>query len=338
MIIIDGSHGEGGGQILRSSLSLSLITGRPFQINNIRAGRRKPGLMRQHLTALNAASEIGGADITGNFIGSTSVQFIPGTITPGNYHFAVGTAGSCTLVLQTILPALLTAETSSQLTLEGGTHNPFAPPFDFLDKVFLPIINRMGPKITANLECAGFYPAGGGKLGISITPAQSLTRIDIMERGRIKNRRARAIVAKLPKKIAERELKIIKDKLSWEQEFLHIEEIKDAIGPGNVLFIEIESEHITEVFTGFGQKRVSAEKVAAIAVKAAKEYLGADVPVGRCLADQLLIPMALAQGGKFLTLAPSLHTLTNAEILKKFLDINISINQIDNGKWKVEIK
>ncbi|MDM8537099.1 RNA 3'-terminal phosphate cyclase [Desulfobacterales bacterium HSG17] len=338
MITIDGSQGEGGGQILRSSLSLSLVTGKPFQINNIRAGRRKPGLMRQHLTALNAAAEIGGTEITGNVIGSSSVQFIPGTITPGNYHFAVGTAGSCTLVLQTILPALLTAKKVSKLTLEGGTHNPFAPPFDFLDKAFLPVINKMGPKITANLECAGFYPAGGGRFCVNINPSESLSKIEIMEQGKIINRRARAIVAKLPRKIADRELKVVKEKLSWAREFLHFEEIKEAAGPGNILSIEIESEHISEVFTGFGQKGVSAENVAARASKSAKEYLGTDVPVGRYLADQLLIPMALAGGGKFITLAPSRHTFTNAEILKKFLDIDILITQIDNGKWEVEIK
>ncbi|QTA81999.1 RNA 3'-terminal phosphate cyclase [Desulfonema limicola] len=338
MIIIDGSHGEGGGQILRSSLVLSMITGTPFQINKIRANRKKPGLMHQHLTALNAAAKIGNAEVTGNFIASSSVKFVPGTISPGNYHFAVGTAGSCTLVLQTILPALLTAKARSSLILEGGTHNPFAPPFDFLEKTFLPVINKMGASVKANLECPGFYPAGGGKFVVNINPAKTLSKIDIMERGLVKKSSAKAVVAKLPLKIAAREIKVVKDKLSWDKDLLYIEEIKDAKGPGNILSIEIESENITEVITGFGQKGITAEKVAGKAVKAAKEYLEADIPVGSYLADQLLIPMALAGGGRFLTLVPSSHTLTNAEILKRFLDINILISQRDNKRWEIEIK
>lgn len=338
MINIDGSFGEGGGQILRSSLSLSMVTGKPFQINNIRAGRRKPGLMRQHLTALNAAAKISNADVSGNNIGSTCVQFTPGKTSPGDYHFAVGTAGSCTLVLQTILPALLTAPGQSKLILEGGTHNPFAPPFDFLNKAFLPVINRMGPEVTASLECAGFYPAGGGRFSVDIKPAETLNKININQRGRTKNRNAKAVVAKLHRKIADRELKVVKEKLSWPRESLQVEEIKNASGPGNILTIEIESENICEVFTGFGQRGVRAEKVAAKAVKQAKEYLAADVPVGRFLADQLLIPLAMAGGGSFSTLGPSRHTLTNADILQKFLDIKIEINQVDNKKWNIEIK
>jgi RNA 3'-terminal phosphate cyclase (ATP) len=163
MITIDGSYGEGGGQILRTSLALSLVTGKPFSINNIRAGRKKPGLMRQHLTAVNAAAEIGSAAIKGNRIGSQEFTFEPEMIKPGNFHFAIGSAGSCTLVFQTILPALIIAGGPSEIILEGGTHNPFAPPFDFLAKAFLPVINRMGPKVDAVLEKPGFYPAGGGR-------------------------------------------------------------------------------------------------------------------------------------------------------------------------------
>ena len=137
MIILDGSMGEGGGQILRTSLAMSLVTGKSFRIENIRAGRKKPGLMRQHLTAVNAAVEIGQAEVTGNAIGSQDLEFAPKTIKPGTYSFAIGTAGSCTLILQTILPALLVADGKSEITLEGGTHNPYAPPYDFLAKSFL---------------------------------------------------------------------------------------------------------------------------------------------------------------------------------------------------------
>ena len=164
MITIDGSYGEGGGQILRTSLALSLVTGKPFSIHNIRAGRKNPGLMRQHLTAVNAAAEIGKAAIKGNSIGSQAFTFNPETIKSGNFHFAIGSAGSCTLVFQTVLPALMISGGPSEIILEGGTHNPFAPPYDFLEKAFLPVINRMGPRVDAVLEKPGFYPAGGHPL------------------------------------------------------------------------------------------------------------------------------------------------------------------------------
>ena len=336
MITIDGSFGEGGGQILRTSLALSLVTGKPFTIRGIRAGRKKPGLMRQHLTAVNAAAEIGQAAIEGNRIGSQAFTFKPEMIKPGNYHFAIGSAGSCTLVFQTILPALLIAGEPSEIILEGGTHNPFAPPFDFLEKAFLPVINRMGSRVDAILEKPGFYPAGGGRFKVSIRPA-GLNRIDLLERGNIIHKTARASVANLPVKIANRELKVIREKLEWSRELLKAVNVENSQGPGNILTVEIESDNITEVFTGFGEKGISAEKVAKRAVKAVQEYLAFDVPVGRYLADQLLIPMALAGGGKFRTLSPTKHTTTNAEIIKKFLDVDIAINEYDQNRWEIEI-
>ncbi len=336
MITIDGSFGEGGGQILRTSLALSLITGKPFSIHSIRAGRKKPGLMRQHLTAVNAAVEIGRAAIEGNRIGSQAFTFEPKSIEAGNFHFAIGSAGSCTLVFQTILPALLIADKPSEIILEGGTHNPFAPPFDFLEKAFLSIINRMGPRINAALEKPGFYPAGGGRFRVSINPA-GLNRIDLLERGNIINKTARAAVANLPVNIANRELKVIREKLEWDKKRLSAVEVENSQGPGNILTVEIESENVTEVFTGFGEKGVSAEKVANRTVRSVQEYLAVNVPVGRYLADQLLIPMALAGGGKFRTLSPTKHTITNAEIIKKFINVEIAINEYDRNRWEIEI-
>ena len=336
MITIDGSYGEGGGQILRTSLALSLVTGKPFSIRNIRAGRKKPGLMRQHLTAVNAAAEIGLAALEGNRIGSLAFTFEPEMIKPGNYHFAIGSAGSCTLVFQTILPALIIAGEPSEIMLEGGTHNPFAPPFDFLERAFLPVINRMGPRVDAVLEKPGFYPAGGGRFRVSINPA-GLNRLDLLERGNIINQTVRASVANLPVSIANRELKVIREKLEWGGELLEAVEVENSKGPGNILIVEIESENITEVFTGFGEKGVSAEKVAKRAVKSVQEYLAFNVPVGRYLADQLLIPMALAGGGKFRTLSPTKHTITNAEVIKKFIDVEIAMNEYDQNRWEIEI-
>jgi RNA 3'-terminal phosphate cyclase (ATP) len=336
MITIDGSYGEGGGQILRTSLALSLVTGKPFSIHNIRAGRKKPGLMRQHLTAVNAAAKIGNAAVKGNSIGSQAFTFGPETIKPGHFHFAIGSAGSCTLVFQTVLPALMIAGGPSEIILEGGTHNPFAPPYDFLKKVFLPVINRMGPGVEAVLEKPGFYPAGGGRFKVSVEPA-GLNRLDLLERGSILHKTAFAAVANLPVKIANRELKVVREKLDWNREQLNVVDVENSQGPGNILTLEIESENIVEVFTGFGQRGVSAEKVANRTVKAVREYLAHDVPVGRHLADQLLIPMAMAGGGRFRTLSPSKHTTTNIEIIKKFLDLEISLNKNDQNQWEIEI-
>lgn len=338
VIEIDGSFGEGGGQILRTSLALSLVTGRPFRINKIRAGRKKPGLLHQHLTAVKAAATISRAQVRGNDIGSPKLYFAPGTVKHGRYHFAVGTAGSCTLVLQAILPALATVDIGSELILEGGTHNPFAPPFDFLDKAILPIMNLIGFSITAMLKRPGFYPAGGGKIMVSIQAAGKLSQIDLLDRGKIKRKQATAIVAKLPVSIAERELMIIRKNLSVDPECLLVEEITDSRGPGNVLIVEIESEHITEIFTGFGMRGIRAEQVAERTGAEVLEYLSADVPVGKHLADQLLIPVALAGGGKFKTLSPTEHTITNVEVLKRFLDIDISVSETEPKTALIEIK
>lgn len=325
MITIDGSNGEGGGQILRTSLAMSLVTGKPVRIHAIRARRAKPGLMRQHLTALTAAAEIGRADVTGAEIGSREIAFSPRQVTPGNYHFAVGTAGSTMLVLQTVLPALLTAGAPSTLVLEGGTHNPMAPPFDFVQRVFVPIINRMGPAVTAVLDRPGFYPAGGGRCTVSVQPAEKLAPFEILERGAIHRRRARAIVSALPPHVAKRELQVVRRRLGWEEHCLAVETVRDARGPGNIVSIEIESENITEVFTGFGAPRVRAETVAQQAADQARRYLAAEVPVGEHLADQLLIPLALAGAGAFKTLPLSRHTLTNIEVLKSFIDFDVTI-------------
>src|SRR6185436_13785565 len=174
MISIDGSFGEGGGQILRTALSLSLATGAPFRIENIRAQRPKPGLLRQHLTAVQAAAAVGRAHVEGHTAGSLALTFTPTGVFPGDYAFAVGTAGSATLVLQTILPPLLAAGGRTVVTLEGGTHNPWAPPFDFLKRVFLPIVNRLGPRVEVALERYGFYPAGGGRFSVTIDPSPEL--------------------------------------------------------------------------------------------------------------------------------------------------------------------
>ena len=333
---IDGSQGEGGGQIVRSSLALALVTGRPIVIENIRAGREKPGLMRQHLTAVRAAAEIGTAEVEGDAIGSRSLSFKPQTIQAGEYTFAVGTAGSATLVLQTVLPALLIADGPSKITLEGGTHNPWAPPFDFLTKAFFPLVNRMGPRVSAQLERHGFYPAGGGRFTVTIEPAESLAGFDLLERGDDADRRVTALVACLPARIGQREVDTIAAKTNWPPHAFHVDEITDSAGPGNVLMIEIASQHVTEIFTGFGRHGVKAEHIAEQVLKEVREYQAAGVPVGRYLADQLLLPLGIAAwqtGGRsqFRTLPLSRHSTTHIEILKQFLGCEIECETGDHA-------
>ncbi|HZS45583.1 MAG TPA: RNA 3'-terminal phosphate cyclase [Blastocatellia bacterium] len=338
MITIDGSYGEGGGQILRTSLALSLVTGKPFRIEKIRAGRKNPGLLRQHLTCVQAAKEIGQADTSGDALGSTHLTFVPAAIKPGDYAFAIGTAGSTTLVLQTVLPALMIADGNSSLILEGGTHNPFSPPFDFLRSAFLPILKRMGASVESMLVRPGFYPAGGGEIHFKIAPATKLEPIDLTQRGEIVARYGRAIVASLPKKIGEREIAVLGRKLSWNKEWLSVETLDNSRGPGNIVLAEILSENVTDVFTGFGERGVPAEAVAEKAVQSARRYLAAEVAVGEYLADQLLLPMALAGAGAFTTLPLSRHSMTNIDIIKHFLDVDIAVSSINNRSCTVVVK
>ncbi len=333
MIEIDGSKGEGGGQVLRSALSLAMVTGQPCRISNIRAGRKKPGLMRQHLTAVRAAQEIGGALVEGAEIGSGKLVFKPGAIRPGSYHFSIGTAGSCTLVFQCILPALLVADGPSELVLEGGTHNPKAPPFDFLDKTFLPLLRQMGANVVATLDRPGFYPASGGRIKITVEPAKVLRPIELLSLTNA-GLSARAVCAQLPGHIGRRELTVVQDKLQISDE--KVEQVQfDKYGPGNVLTIFVHSDQLTETFTGFGQRNVSAEKVAAGTVKEVRNYIQAASPVGPHLADQLLIPITLAGSGCIRTSRPTSHTLTNIEVIRQFLDIDFKVSKVSDLSWEI---
>jgi RNA 3'-terminal phosphate cyclase (ATP) len=335
MMVIDGSQGEGGGQILRTALGLSLVTGVPFRIVRIRAGRKKPGLLRQHLTAVEAAAQVGRAQVAGAALGSAQLTFTPSAVVAGEYHFSVGTAGSTTLVLQTVLPALLTAGARSVLTLEGGTHNPFAPPFDFLERVFFPLIRRMGPVVEADLVRPGFYPAGGGKFTVTIEPAEGLRGFELLERGDVVRRRAVATVSALPRDVGERELAVVKQRLGWPTETLALDEVADPRGPGNVLSLVLECAHAIEMVTAFGQRGVRAEAVAAEAVEAAERYLAAGVPVGEHLADQLLVPLALAGQGRFTTLTPTSHTRTNMEVIQRFLGVALTCEHVGDDQWLI---
>ncbi len=338
MLTIDGSHGEGGGQILRTSLGLSMCLHRPFRIINIRAARRQPGLRPQHLAAVQAAAAVTGATVDGDAIGSRVLSFVPGKIRPGVYRFDIGTAGSTTLVLHTVLPVLCTATDASHLTLVGGTHNPQAPTFEFLQRVFVPLIKCMGPKLSVRLDRPGYFPAGGGLLDVRIEPAAQLAPLHLPERGAVQTLRAWATVANLPEHIARRELAILKQRLRLVSNDLRFHIESEATGPGNVVSVEVACEHITEVFTGFGERGVRAETVAERLAHRVQRYLTADVAVGEHLADQLLVPMALAGVGSFVTLKPSPHALTNTDVIRRFMDIGIYLQELAPDRWRVEIR
>jgi len=323
LVHIDGS--VGGGQILRSALSLSALTGRSFVIDEIRKRRDRPGLMRQHLTAVNAAAEICGAAVLGGELGSTRLEFRPGPVRAGSYHFAISTAGSACLVLQTVLPPLMVADAPSELSFEGGTHNPLAPPYPFLDRVFLPVLERMGVGLARNLERPGFYPAGGGRFQLRVEPCAQLAPFNMLERGAMLSLHAEAHIANLPHHIATRELSTVKQQLSIEDHHLHLR-TPEAHGPGNVLLLIAEYEHANEMVVGFGEHAVRAERVAERACRAMQTYLRASAPVGEHLADQLLLPLAMAGEGSFRALTLSDHARTNMQVIQQFLPVRFAVS------------
>jgi RNA 3'-terminal phosphate cyclase (ATP) len=338
MITIDGSQGEGGGQVLRTALGLSVVTGRGFRIEKIRANRPKPGLRRQHLMCVQAAGQIGAADVQGDEVRSTEVTFVPRANLAGKYHFDIGTAGSTTLVLQTILPPLMVAGGPSTVILKGGTHNPMAPPYDFLSEAFRPVIERAGPRVTLHLERPGFFPNGGGELRVDIEPVPVLNPVEIVEKGKLLDRVGRIYLAGLPLHIAEREQLAVQKALGWDPKLFDMRFFDNHCGPGNVVCLVLRHENVTEVFTGFGRQGLPAERVARSAARDLKNYKNGVAPVGEHLADQLLIPLAMAGRGRFQTVKPTLHTMTNIEIIKMFLDVNFEVNQLSASQFEIAIR
>jgi RNA 3'-terminal phosphate cyclase (ATP) len=336
MLEIDGSRGEGGGQVLRTSLALSIVTGAPFRMTNVRANRESPGLKRQHLAALKAAARVGAAEVEGAAVGSREVVFRPGAIVAGRHEIDIGTAGSATLVFQTLLPALLRASEPSTLVITGGTHNPLAPTFDFLDRAFVPLVRRMGPRVTLTLERAGFYPRGGGRIRAAIEPAP-LAPLALDERGAIRARTGVARVAALPLHIAEREVETLERKLRWGPGAIRAEPLDEAWGPGNVVVVTVESEHVTEVFSAVGEKGVRAEVVARACAEEVEDYLAAGVPVGRHLADQLILLLALG-GGSFTTLPLTGHSETQLEVVKLFLPVALEVEEVSEKARRIRVR
>ncbi|MBH0095872.1 RNA 3'-terminal phosphate cyclase [Psychrobacter sp. NZS113] len=350
---IDGSTGEGGGQIIRTALSLSMLTGIPIEIFNIRAGRAKPGLMRQHLMCVQASQQISNASVSGAVLGSSSFHFVPSTIKSGDYHFGIGSAGSTSLVLQTLLPALFFANTDqsahSTVTIKGGTHNPLAPTTDFLQQAFVPALAKLG--IQVDIECvqAGFAPIGGGLIKTTITPF--MRRADskplhLTERGALTNIALVASVLNLEYDIGKRELTSAKAVLletGMDDTLITTQANKlDGIGEGNTCYAQVTHEcgdHLHhEIFTLLGEKRTSAEKIGYRLAGLVKRYLfKTDALVDEYLTDQLLLPLALSGGGEFTARIISQHTETQAWLIKQFLPVDIKFEAIGDQKTLVRV-
>lgn len=313
--------------MVRNSCALSLVTGEPFRITSIRAKRSKPGLMRQHVTAVEAAAAISGSECTGLAVGSPELTFRPGRTVPGEYHFAVGTAGSTGLVLQTVLLPLALANGPSRLVLEGGTHNMLAPPFEFIERTFLPIINRMGPQVSARLVRHGFFPRGGGRIEVDITPAP-LAPLDCTTRGQALGVSATALFSALPGEIAERMLaRTRRDLADWPEDAFRLHQVPADQGPGIILLLEARYANITEIVSAFGQLGVTAERLAKTSAARIQGYADASAFAGPYLADQLVLPFVLASGGAFTTVKPSQHLLTAIDIARTFTGRRIEISR-----------
>jgi RNA 3'-terminal phosphate cyclase (ATP) len=337
MIVIDGSYGEGGGQVLRSSLALSAITGQPLRIERIRAGRRKPGLMPQHLTGVRAAAQVCDAEVEGARLKSQELTFVPrSTPRAGTYTFDVaqvakgGSAGSVSLILQTVLLPLFLAGGTSQLILRGGTHVAWSPPFDYIKRVYLPALSRMGIRAKANIQKWGWYPVGGGEVKATIegqatdlghqASLASLGPLDLSERGSIVRVRGLSASSNLPKHIRVRQERAALQSLRSNGVNARVDVVDaPSKGQGTVVFLWAESENAVAGFTSLGERGKPAEQVAEEAARELLDFLHSQAALDRHLADQMVLPLALAAGpSQFTTERITKHLLTNAWVVNQF--------------------
>ena len=321
--------------MLRTALTLAMVTGQPFRMTNIRGKRRRPGLMRQHLTCVRAACEISDGTADGGEIGSTELVFRAGKVRPGSYQFAIGTAGSTGLLLQTLLPALWLSEGPSTVSISGGTHNPLAPPFEFLKRVYLPAMARIGAAATLELVETGFAPVGGGVIVCHTQSCPMLSPVEWHERGDMLASSIRVPVRALPLSIAGRMLDAALAAFPCED--ASVENRHEGPGRGVACLVEAKFQNGSELTSSFGEQGVSAEKVGRRAGKLMHDFIGTGAAVGRHLADQLLLPLALAGGGSFTTMAPDDHLSTNVSVIEKFLDVAIRTHDRGKGLWEVSV-
>ncbi|MCL4476177.1 MAG: RNA 3'-terminal phosphate cyclase [Nitrospirae bacterium] len=343
MIEIDGSFGEGGGQILRTALSLSCMFRKPFRIINIRKGRKKPGLMPQHLTGVRAAQLLSHAEVTGDHIGSVELTFTPGEVKGGSFFFDIGTAGSTMLVLQTLIPALILVGGRTEIILKGGTHVPFSPSFHYVNEVFVPFLERLGIRILLSIESYGFYPKGGGKIRAEIFPARRIRPLTILERGRIVALKGCSGVANLPLSIAERQWKGSLEKVHSEIKDLRCPESLDlldapAIGQGTFIFLKAQSEHSLAGFTSLGERGKKAELVGEEAASEFVQYYYTDAALDPHLPDQLVLYLSLSDGeSEFTTSRITQHLLTNLWVIGLFHEFKYSVEGESGKPGKVKV-
>ncbi len=336
MLQIDGSQGEGGGQILRTSLSMAMVTGTDIKIGNIRAGRARPGLMRQHLACVKAAQAISHAEVSGAKVGSTEIIFKPGALHMGEYEFSVGTAGSTMLIFQTVLPALAMTKGESMLKFHGGTHNMLAPSFDFVALAFAPLLKRMGVSMDMKLIRHGFYPQGGGEWHVRLKSSGRLKALELLEAGELNSREAVVTSANIPAHIAVRETEQISKLCGWARDETRSESV-ESMGSGNIVSMRLHYRHCSEVFEQVGKVGLSAERVARSAVKDMRRYQANGAVVGVHLADQLMLPMAIGEGGVIRTLKPSHHSITNSDVIHLFTDKRFRFEELAKDFWEIRV-
>lgn len=327
MLEIDGSFGEGGGQILRTSLSLSCVLKRPFRIFDIRKKRKKPGLMPQHLACVRALASLTNADVRGDFPGSGELVFRPGETHPGRYYFDIGTAGSTSLLLQAILPPLIFSEGRSDIILKGGTHVPFSPPFNYVSEVFLPSLRNIGIHVSTSAEAFGFYPKGGGTVTSIVFPDSALRELHLSEREELSKITGISAVVNLPLSIAERQRTAAIEHLSAHGLSAEIELFQcGKSGQGTFLFLKTESESCLAGFSSIGERGKRAEAVGREAADELIAYYRSGAAMDHHLADQLILYLALAkEASSFTASRISDHLLTNLWVTEKFTGTRHSV-------------
>jgi RNA 3'-terminal phosphate cyclase (ATP) len=351
ILSLDGSHGEGGGQILRTALSLSAATVRPFRLMNIRAGRRNPGLLPQHLSAIRAAAAISGAIVSGDRLGSSELSFAPShPPKSGSYLFDVaetaerGSAGSVTLILQTVLIPLTLADAPSTVILRGGTHVQWSPPFDDVVNCYFPLLRRMGYRIDAELNRWGWYPVGGGEIickiaaGADCRSASWRNPLELVARGPLQRITGRAVAANLPAHIPQRMAERARTSLAGLGVRLDIRSQQvTAACPGAGIFLVAEYPELPACFSAYGRLGKPAEVVADDAVAALNAHHASKAAVELHLADQLLLPMALATGVSTFTVSrPTGHLMTNAWTIEQFETARITLEEGTPCRARVE--
>lgn len=345
MIEIDGSYGEGGGQILRTGVALSVLTGKPVRFHHIRANRKPPGLKTQHQMSIRAAATLCGGKVEGAELGSTTLTFHPWPVQPGVYHFDVSTlrasAGSITLIFQTLLPILSFADGPSRLILQGGTDVSWSPPADYLRTVFLPTLSPMGIQVEMEIAERGFYPIGGGRIEVSIHPAETPLRpLRIEGRSRLERLRIDSAIANLPRGIAERQLAAAMGLLK-RGGFDADGEIRTVPSPGKgtFCFILAEFEQVRAGFSSLGEIGKRAERVGEEAANAFLRYARGEGALDPHLGDQVILYMALAEERSVVTVAKvTEHLRTNIWVIEQFLPVRFDFTVNKDGEGRVEVE